>query len=356
METLTGNYNFEITATGGIPETIVGQLATLPLNLSVSPRLEDFAVVAETKKSVVLLGLDLIGEVNLLQTKSDEAGSQTANAPADLFSNFPDDHSIWAGSSLGWKKNQTIPLIIGDREHQFTVRGIYDDQNQPAILMDIAAAQRAFSRTEKVDRILLRVPEPRNADVWTKQIGALLPPGIELRPAGTGTEENRKMLAAFRWNLKLLSYIALIVGAFLIYNTVSVSVVRRRAEIGIARALGASRMEILLAFTGEAAVLGVVGAALGIPLGRVMAAGAVKLMGTTVDALYVSSRPGPIELNFVSILSGLVVGIGVAVIAAYAPARKPRKSRPSKPWPVAERNFSCACTKCAILQLPLFSQ
>src|SRR5258707_6148879 len=53
------------------------------------------------------------------------------------------------------------------------------------------------------------------------------------RPQGTGTGENRKMLAAFRWNLRLLSYIALVVGAFLIYNTISVSVVRRRSEIGI---------------------------------------------------------------------------------------------------------------------------
>src|SRR5260221_9726469 len=130
------------------------------------------------------------------------------------------------------------------------------------------------------------------------------------------------MLAAFRWNLKLLSYIALIVGAFLIYNTISVSVVRRRAEIGIARALGASRMEVLLAFTGEAAVLGLAGAAIGVPLGRVMASGAVRLMGATVDALYVSSRPGPIELSATSIFMALLGGIGVAIIAAYTPARE----------------------------------
>jgi len=52
------------------------------------------------------------------------------------------------------------------------------------------------------------------------KVSATLPSGIEVRAAGAGTEENRKMLAAFRWNLKLLSYIALIVGAFLIYNTI----------------------------------------------------------------------------------------------------------------------------------------
>ena len=98
------------------------------------------------------------------------------------------------------------------------------------------------------------------------------------------------MLAAFRWNLRLLSYIALIVGAFLIYNTISVSVVRRRPETGIVRALGASRNAVLAAFLGEAAFFGLAGAVLGLPLGRVMATGAVKLMAATVESLYVSSQ------------------------------------------------------------------
>ena len=121
---------------------------------------------------------------------------------------------------------------------------------------------------------------------------AALPAGVEVRPQGTGTKENRRMLAAFRWNLRLLSYIALVVGAFLIYNTISVSVVRRRAEIGIVRALGASRGVILCAFIGEAACLGLAGALVGIPLGRFMATGAVRMMAATVESLYVSSRPG----------------------------------------------------------------
>ena len=76
------------------------------------------------------------------------------------------------------------------------------------------------------------------------------------------------MLAAFRWNLRLLSYIALVVGAFLIYNTISISVVRRRAEIGIVRALGASRTQVGLAFLGEAAGIGLAGALLGLAAGK----------------------------------------------------------------------------------------
>ena len=61
-----------------------------------------------------------------------------------------------------------------------------------------------------------------------------------MQTPGARSEENRRMLRAFRWNLRILSYISLLVGAFLIYNTIAVSVIRRRTEIGILRALGAS--------------------------------------------------------------------------------------------------------------------
>jgi len=318
LEALTSNYNLEVTATGGIPEEMVGDIATLPFNLRISPRMEDFAVVSLTKKTFALIGLDLIGEADAL--KEGKSAPRELNTGEYAWVDFAKDDSIWAGSSLGWKAGQQVSLIIGDHEQIFTVRGIYEDQNQPAIVMDIAAAQRATGRVGKVDRILVHAPETEDARFWITRISATLRPGVEVRAAGTGTEENRKMLAAFRWNLKLLSYIALIVGAFLIYNTISVSVVRRRGEIGIARALGASRASILIAFTGEAAAIGLVGAAIGVPLGRVMASGAVKLMGATVDALYVSSRPGPIELGITSVFTALIVGIGVAVVAAYAPA------------------------------------
>ncbi|MBS1864908.1 MAG: ABC transporter permease, partial [Acidobacteria bacterium] len=285
----------------------------------------------------VLLGLDLIGEANKLQNENSGFSFADSGFQSKGFSSS--EESILAGSSLGWKAGDKVSLIIGDREHTYVVRGIYDDKDQPAIVMDIAAAQRAVNRAGVVDRILVHAPETDSVSSWVAKLGALLPAGIEVRAAGTGTEENRKMLAAFRWNLKLLSYIALIVGAFLIYNTISVSVVRRRAEIGIARALGASRAEILLAFVGEAAMLGAAGAAIGIPLGRIMASGAVSLMGATVNALYVSSRPGAIELGVSSILTALAVGIGVAVVAAYAPAKEAAGATPVEAMARGRREF-----------------
>ena len=67
------------------------------------------------------------------------------------------------------------------------------------------------------------------------------------------------MLRAFKWNLRVLSYISLVVGAFLIYNTIAIGVVRRRAEIGILRALGVARLSVFSLFAGEALLFGLAG-------------------------------------------------------------------------------------------------
>jgi putative ABC transport system permease protein len=120
----------------------------------------------------------------------------------------------------------------------------------------------------------------------------------------------------------VLSYISLVVGAFLIYNTISVSVVRRRAEIGILRAIGASRSTVFALFLAEALLFGVIGAALGVLLGRLLAGGAVRLIADTVNALYTTSRPGPIELTTFEFWTAILTGALVAFGSALAPARE----------------------------------
>jgi putative ABC transport system permease protein len=326
METLAGDNDLEIVASGGVPETVVGTIATLPYSIRISARIEDSAVISDTKQTIPLIGLDLIAEGRFGSNEAiSGAGlSEVFAQSGNTMENLQNTDSIWVGASLGKKPGDVLRLLINDRVREFTVRGVYPDSNgnESAIVMDLAAAQRALNRFGRVDRILLKVPESPSLDEWQERVRTTLPVGVEIRTQGTGTNENRRMLAAFRWNLRLLSYIALIVGAFLIYNTISVSVVRRRPETGIVRALGASRNAVLAAFLGEAAFFGLAGAALGLPVGRVMASGAVKLMAATVESLYVSSRPGAIELTVWSVVLAFTVGVGVAIVSAYSPARE----------------------------------
>ncbi|GAC1670535.1 MAG: hypothetical protein PVS2B2_01160 [Candidatus Acidiferrum sp.] len=349
METLTGDNDLEVIAAGGVPETAVGSLAQLPYELRISPRVEDFAVLSETKQTLPLIGVDLIAEgehysqkIGTVAQENSEPGQSEA-----MMKHLGERDSIWVGASLKRNSGERIRLIINDREREYTVRGVYPDSNgnESAILMDIATAQAVLQRFDRVDRILIHVPQTAELEQWEKIIRSALPPGVEIRPQGTGTIENRKMLAAFRWNLRLLSYIALVVGGFLIYNTISVSVVRRRPEIGVVRALGASRRSVLLAFIGEAACFGLAGAILGLPLGRAMATGAVKLMGATVDALYVSSTPGAIELTWTSVLLAFAVGLGVAIASAYSPASEAAGVSPVEAMARGRREFTARMHK-----------
>src|SRR5580658_7079006 len=357
METLAGDNDLEIVASGGVPDTVVGALAALPYSIRISPRIEDSAVVAGTQQTIPLIGLDLVAEGS---SASDAAISMPSwnesFAPAEAaMHSLQNPDNIWVGASLVKKAGDQLGLLINDQVREFTIRGVYPDSNgsESAIVMDIAAAQRALNRFGRVDRILLKVPEVPSLAEWQQRVRAALPVGVELRAQGTGTDENRRMLAAFRWNLRLLSYIALIVGAFLIYNTISVSVVRRRPETGIVRALGASRSAVLAAFIGEAAFFGLAGAALGLPVGRVMASGAVKLMAATVESLYVSSRPGSIELSVWSVLLAFVIGVGVAIVSAYSPAREASLVSPVEAMARGRREYMTRVYKSRDLWLAL---
>ncbi len=358
METLAGDNDLEVIASGGVPEAVVGTITTLPYSIRVSPRIEDSAVIADTQQTIPLIGLDLVAEANSERSGviSGSSPSNGAVSSEDAMRYLQNADSIWVGASLGRKPGDRLRLLINDQVREFTIHGVYPDSHgsESAVVMDLAAAQRALNRFGRVDRILLKVPEAPSLEDWLPRVRAALPAGVEVRAAGTATNENRRMLAAFRWNLRLLSYIALVVGAFLIYNTISVSVVRRRPEAGIVRALGASRGAVLAAFIGEAAFFGLAGAALGLPVGRVMAAGAVKLMSATVESLYVSSRPGAIELSAWSVVLAFVIGVGVAILSAYSPAREASLVSPVEAMARGRREYLTRVHKSRDLWLALF--
>jgi len=293
VETLAGNADFEVTAIGGIAPEVLTGLAMLPYPLRLRPRIEDYAVVASTNRVVPFIGVDML---------SDAQGD-----------------GIRAGDGSGFKPGDGVRLQIGDAVHDLRIRGVIPHAGE-AIVTDLAPATRLLGRDGKLDRILVQTPATRSPGEWEQILRHALPPGVNLARAGAETAENRKMLSAFRWNLRVLSYIALVVGAFLVYNAMSVTVVRRRVEIAVARGLGATPSGVLLGFLGQALLLGLAGASVGIVLGRVLAEGATKLIGATVQSLYVSSQPGPIQLTAAISALAVLLGSLAAIASALAPA------------------------------------
>ena len=328
LESLQGSASYEITQVGGIPEAAYGALARLPEPLELSPRIESFALLPATGEQVPLFGVDLVGDTRF-RTRFRSTGVMRRSEPSAPI----DGSSVWVTASLGVSPGETLELIAGDRRLALDVRGVLDLSSTAAgtaagrfVVMDIAPAQRALGRIGRLDRIYVYTPgderEAAGARDWSAVLAPHLPPAAAILPAGTGTEDSRRMLGAFRWNLRMMSYATILVGAFLIYNTVSAYIVRRRRQIGIVRAVGASRAMVRAAFLFEGAVFGVLGVAAGLALGRLLAVGAMDAVGQTVSSLYVSSTPGEIVFRPWTIASAVVAGIGASVLSAWWPARE----------------------------------
>jgi putative ABC transport system permease protein len=327
MEAVVGEADFEITATGGVDETTFVKLATSPNAWEVTARMEDNAIEEKTGQTVPLVGVDLVAVAG----KADQTALQRLSQPAENVG-LP---MVWLGSRLAKQVNsQQVSLLINDRTQQFAVAGaVPADAGKLAedvVVMDIGDAQKALDRSGRIDRVEVFLPEGADIAEWKSKITPLLDADAQLTEAGTQSAENRKMLDGFRWNVRILSYIALVVGAYLIYNTIAVSVVRRRNELGILRALGASRRLVMALFLGEAALFGAVGALLGLVLGRVLAEGAVRLMGLTVEILYVSGKASAVSLGWSESWLAIAAGVGVAVLAALAPAWEAASVHPTE--------------------------
>ncbi len=314
LESLTGKSDLVITGTGGVDERLLGALVQLPYPLDFAPRIEDFASLNGQGEALPFIGIDVIGH-----------GTGTGNEGERLTGSTQlSGNAIWVGRRLGLHTGDSVRLLINDALRNFTVAGVIQPTGElgedNVIVADIGLAQEVTGKRGKLDSIAVGVPSDKPLPFWRKIIEQHLPPSVTVEPQGSHTEENRKMLSAFRWNLHVLSYIALLVGGFLIYNTISISVVRRRGEIGIIRALGATRAAVAAGFLAEALFFAVTGTLAGLLLGRIMAIGAVRLIGSTVQSLYVSSVPAPVHLTVSAALTGIILGLGVSLFAAIAPA------------------------------------
>jgi putative ABC transport system permease protein len=186
------------------------------------------------------------------------------------------------------------------------------------ILADVATAQELTGRLGRLDRIDLILPG--DGAIVADELRALLPPGVEVVGvvARAGTIE--EMTAAFRVNLLALSLLALVVGLFLIYNTMTFSVVQRRPLFGTLRCLGVTRREVFALVVSEALVVGMLGAALGLGLGVLMGRGAVQAVTQTISDLYFVVTVQEVEIAASSLVKGALLGILATVLAAAPPA------------------------------------
>jgi len=189
------------------------------------------------------------------------------------------------------------------------------------VLADIATAQELLGKVGRLDHIDLRLPsEPAELEARLTELAAFLPPGAELMPAGEQQATARSMTEAFRLNLTALSLLALLVGMFLIFNTVRFSVVQRRATLATLRSLGVTRAEIFAMILVETTVLAAIGSALGLLLGVLLGRAAVALVTQTINDLYFVVRVRGVSIDPIPLVRGGLLGMASALVAAFVPA------------------------------------
>ncbi len=316
LETLAGKADLGISANGGLDERWIGRLASLPIDAKFAPVVEAQIEIAGVG-SLPLYGLDFVAEAK------SESADDGARALGDAVISKP------LAARLRLHSGQEFTALIGGHNRQLRVARVVESPTE-FVAVDIADAQQLLGRFGRLDRIDVTVAPTEDFARAEAAIRAMLPAGYFMQKPGARGDENQRMLRAFRWNLRVLSYISLVVGAFLIYNTISISVVRRRAEIGILRALGASRRAIFGVFLIEALCFGVVGGAAGVALGRLLAGAIVNLIAATVNALFTTSQPGAIELTVGEAALGIAAGAIAALVSAYAPAREATRVSPTE--------------------------
>ncbi|MCW5876768.1 MAG: ABC transporter permease [Anaerolineales bacterium] len=319
----------------GIPEEDYVELRLQGLGLPMAPVLSQLVSSPELGGlPLQLLGVDAFAEQPFREYLYNDQRLLDA-AQIGAFYTIPG--AVMLSSDLaaeyGLQTGDSIQLDVGGVLQPATIAGLLtpeDALNRRAleglILADIATVQELSGRLGVLERIDLIVDD----EAALARLEAALPPGLQLQPAEGRSQAVEQMTAAFRTNLTALSLLGLVVGLFLIYNTMTFSVVQRRAVFGTLRALGVSSREIFILVLGEAMLVGLLGSALGILLGVALGRGAVEQVTQTINDVFFTLTVQGVSLPISSLVKGGLLGLAATLLAALAPAWEAAKSPPRR--------------------------
>ncbi len=236
---------------------------------------------------------------------------------------------------LGLAVGQRFDLRVAGRTRQLRLAGLLAvDRDSAAavdglLVTDIATAQALLGSIGRLTRIDLVLPAGAAGARARARIRALLPPEARLQPAGARTQDLLQMTAAFRTNLTAMSLLGLVVGMFLIYNTMTFTVLQRRRLLATLRLLGVTRREVFAGVLSEALAVGLAGSAVGLVLGIALGNGLVRLVTRTINDLYFVLTVSQLQVTAGPLLLGAGLGVGATLLAAVGPALEASHTAPS---------------------------
>jgi putative ABC transport system permease protein len=320
MEALTGRYTHHLTgAPEGLPESLFTQLRVGAGLRQSAPAVEGYVSLKDS--TLQLVGFDVFSERNL---RSRFVNAARGDEGLRLLTE-PDTVLLSAVSArrIGVSPGDDLNVVIDSQPHRLKLVGYAEGGLPPdpalegVMLADIATAQELLGRIGWLDRIDLVLGDDPQMEMTVR---ALLPKGVELSSAAGRQSATQNMTAAFELNLRAMSLLALLVGSFLIYNTMAFSVLQRRELLASLRVLGATSRQLLSEILLEAALLGLLGGLLGLGLGVLAASALLHMVTRTINDIYFVLTVSEFMIDPWVLVYGALLGVFVAVLAALGPA------------------------------------
>jgi putative ABC transport system permease protein len=286
--------------------------------------------------NLLILGVDMTGDRGLRQYDLESGDEAVIDDPL-VFLAQPDSLIVTDAFakenklSIGGK----VPMSTMEGQKLFTVRGIMKSSGLASAfggnlaIMDIYAAQKVFGRGRRFDRIDLAVDEGARVEDVKAKLDALLGSGFQVESPSARGQQFESISRIYALTANITSAFALFIGMFIIYNTFQIAVTQRRTEIGILRALGATRRQVRTIFLGESVVAGLVGSSLGLLFGILIARAMTGYIGSLLGEVFgIAQKAEEISTNPALLIFAVALGVITSVVAAYIPARNAARVDP----------------------------
>ena len=326
LATLSGDADLEVRGPrAGFDETLYPTLARDRDVAVASPVVEVDVKLRDRPEPLTLLGVDVFRAAVLNPALVAIGDDRLEALRGDAL--FPSPAAArWLGVDVG----DAVVVQVGLRDVALRVAGHAGTGGAPRYaVMDIAAVQDRFDRGGRLTRIDLRLrPGAATADVQ-RRLQASLPPGVHVEPPASTAAAIARFSRAYRVNLNVLALVALFTGAMLVYATQTLAVVRRRPQFALLRTLGLTRRRLVAWVIGEAALLGAIGAAIGLAAGHGIAWVALREFGPDLGAGFFRGRAIVPSIEPLSLLAFGAIGIAAAVAGSALPARAAARAAPA---------------------------
>jgi putative ABC transport system permease protein len=286
----------------GVPEELYRELQTASGIAQAAPVVEGVVSALDyEQRPLRIMGVDLFAETPF----RDHAGQELQFDP-DFQQFFTEPGMAIIGADLAGgiqlEPGQELAVQVDDRLETITILGVVSSLgSSDVLLMDIAAAQELLGILGRLSRIdLIADAEGVHA------LNAQLPAGLTIIPSSELSETAEQLTSAFRLNLTALSLLALLVGIFLVYNTMTFSVLSRRRVFGTLRAIGVAGEQIFAQIVLEAALVGMLGSLLGILFGVLLAQFALGLVTRTINDFYFFASVGEATLTTGAVIKAVL--------------------------------------------------